>query len=345
MSDLGYLYVLANSAMPGMVKVGKTTRSPAERAVELSGATGLPTPFIVVYEQLFEDCGDAELFVHTYLEQKGYRVSGNREFFSVPANIVSKAIALAPGAIDDEFLSVDEALENDLLLSNGGADELDDLYLTQPNIYPWSSLLDEAEEHYYGLGDCIQDYSEALRLFRQAAKLGALPAYGYIGTMFKDGEGVRQDEQKALEYYKEGTRKGSVYCYWAMGRLFQDKSQEENANKCFALFIKNLADEVKDTHRLTTLELSNVFADCLSIIKAQIENNIAVPNVLTGFIAQHVLNIADKAKTWLEFRRSGKASFMTEDMYGDVIRYLMSVCNNEDARSTLLNDRRELLMH
>lgn len=49
MKELGFLYVLANSAMPNMVKVGKTTRSSLERAEELSRATGLPTPFIVIY--------------------------------------------------------------------------------------------------------------------------------------------------------------------------------------------------------------------------------------------------------------------------------------------------------
>lgn len=35
-NNRGYIYVLANSAMPDLVKVGKTTRTPAERAAELS---------------------------------------------------------------------------------------------------------------------------------------------------------------------------------------------------------------------------------------------------------------------------------------------------------------------
>ena len=86
MNDIGYLYVLANSAMPGIVKIGKTTRSSTERATELSKVTGLPTPFIVVYEQLFENCSSAEMFVHTFLTDKGFRISENREFFSAPVN-------------------------------------------------------------------------------------------------------------------------------------------------------------------------------------------------------------------------------------------------------------------
>jgi hypothetical protein len=74
--------------MPGLVKVGKTTRSPEERAKELSSATGLPTPFIVVYEQYFQDCDLAEAFVHTYLAESGHRVADNREFFNAAPNAV-----------------------------------------------------------------------------------------------------------------------------------------------------------------------------------------------------------------------------------------------------------------
>ena len=58
----GYLYVLANSSIPGLVKIGKTTRLPSERADELSRVTGVATPFIVVYEDYFDDCAAAESF-------------------------------------------------------------------------------------------------------------------------------------------------------------------------------------------------------------------------------------------------------------------------------------------
>ena len=88
----GSVYVLANSSMPGLVKVGRTTRDPKERAAELSSATGLPTPFIVVYDHHFDDCTAAEQFAHAYLEGAGYRLSANREFFSAPTSEVVKAL-------------------------------------------------------------------------------------------------------------------------------------------------------------------------------------------------------------------------------------------------------------
>lgn len=79
----GYVYVMTNSSIEGQVKIGKTTRDPYERAKELSSATGVPTPFVVVFYKPFRDCHFAEKTIHQYLEKKGYRVSNNREFFSM----------------------------------------------------------------------------------------------------------------------------------------------------------------------------------------------------------------------------------------------------------------------
>ncbi|OTE97272.1 hypothetical protein BCS42_04455 [Crenothrix sp. D3] len=301
MKELGYLYVLANSAMPNMVKVGKTTRSTAERAEELSKATGLPTPFIVVYEQLFEDCGAAESFVHVYLEAKGYRVANNREFFNAPVSIVVKAISLAPNPIDDELLTPELAEDNDLLEHNE-PDELDDLCLNEPKpTYPWSGIFEEAEAHYYGHGDYIQDYAEAMRLFKQAAKLGALPAYGRIGNMYKNGEGVREDKNKALAFYKEGAKKGNVYCYWAMAMLFIDEGNKNNSEKCFSLFLKNKPEKVPDEQYFTSDELRNVLHECIRLLYRKVVFSIEFPSILNSFIIDNLPAITKGTKESLAY--------------------------------------------
>jgi hypothetical protein len=77
----GYIYVLVNSSMPGLVKVGKTTRDPTMRVAELSGATGVATPFILAFKKFVDDCSTAEFQVHQALEARGHRVSAGREFF------------------------------------------------------------------------------------------------------------------------------------------------------------------------------------------------------------------------------------------------------------------------
>ena len=74
---------MVNPSLPNLVKIGKTTREPNERAKELSSATGVPTPFILVYYKPFKDCHFAELVIHNYLKEKGVQVNDNREFFKV----------------------------------------------------------------------------------------------------------------------------------------------------------------------------------------------------------------------------------------------------------------------
>lgn len=83
LTKAGYLYLLVNPSMEGLVKIGRTARSPKKRARELSEATGVPTPFILVFDAFVEDCVRAERFVHNELELRGYRVSEGREFFQV----------------------------------------------------------------------------------------------------------------------------------------------------------------------------------------------------------------------------------------------------------------------
>src|ERR1700731_1343772 len=84
MGEIGYIYILFNPSIPGLVKIGKTERDPRERARELSQATGVATPFEVAYTAAFADCDVAERSMHAVLEHNGFRLAGNREFFEVP---------------------------------------------------------------------------------------------------------------------------------------------------------------------------------------------------------------------------------------------------------------------
>ena len=81
--EQGYIYVMINQSLPNIVKIGKTTRDPNERAKELSAATGVPTPFMLIYYKEFSNCHIAERVIHQYLEEQGKRVNNNREFFYI----------------------------------------------------------------------------------------------------------------------------------------------------------------------------------------------------------------------------------------------------------------------
>ncbi len=88
-TTIGYVYILENDAMPGLIKIGKTSRDSTERARELSATTGVPTPFEVAFELFSERYEMLEREMHNRLAK--YRVASNREFFKYPVN---KAIAL-----------------------------------------------------------------------------------------------------------------------------------------------------------------------------------------------------------------------------------------------------------
>lgn len=77
----GFVYILLNPSYPDLVKIGLTERTSEERARELR-TTGVPTEFLVIYDELVSDCRAVEDAVHRRLA--GYRVSHDREFFRVP---------------------------------------------------------------------------------------------------------------------------------------------------------------------------------------------------------------------------------------------------------------------
>lgn len=78
---LGYIYILSNYYMKGLIKIGFTERDVDERVRELSSATGVPGKFLVEYWAYVSDPQEVETKVHRQL--KGKRVRGS-EFFRVP---------------------------------------------------------------------------------------------------------------------------------------------------------------------------------------------------------------------------------------------------------------------
>jgi len=75
----GYVYGLTNPAMPDQLKIGFTTRSPWDRARELSGPSGVPQPYVLEWALRYDDAKAAEQSIHRRLQHA--RTSSSREFF------------------------------------------------------------------------------------------------------------------------------------------------------------------------------------------------------------------------------------------------------------------------
>lgn len=75
----GWVYILSNPVMPGLLKIGYTDRDPILRAKEISDSTGVPLPYEVEYQVYTTHPLKLEQQAHKLCAK--YRLNRNREFF------------------------------------------------------------------------------------------------------------------------------------------------------------------------------------------------------------------------------------------------------------------------
>jgi T5orf172 domain len=104
------IYILTNEAMPGLIKIGKTSTDLKERVKELSRATGVPFPFEVYYACEVENCDLVERGIHEAFGDE--RVNPKREFFRKnPERVVAFLKLLSKREIKIEDSSVVDSTE------------------------------------------------------------------------------------------------------------------------------------------------------------------------------------------------------------------------------------------
>jgi hypothetical protein len=212
----GLVYVAVNSAFPDWVKVGRTTRPPAERMAELSSATGVPVPYVLAYHQSFADCVQAELDVHRILDEQGLRVAANREFFhAAPAHVIEVVRRLA----------AQESAARDTTAA--------------PSAAAW---LAQGDAYLFGLGDIFQHNAQALQCYRQAASRGCLLAPERLGAFYAQSpRRSRDDRKRALAWLSLGAERGNYYCYVEMGMLYASDPHPRNFAKAWDKFFAGRA--------------------------------------------------------------------------------------------------------
>lgn len=108
----GIVYVLTNPAMPGIVKIGMTTRLEIEIRMSELYSTGVPLPFECSFAGKVNDVRKVEKAFHKAFGP--YRINPNREFFEIED---SQAIGLleiicvedVTSQVKSELDKVDEA--------------------------------------------------------------------------------------------------------------------------------------------------------------------------------------------------------------------------------------------
>lgn len=87
------IYILTNEAMPGYVKIGKTTAGLEQRIRDLSASTSVPLPFTCFYACTVNDSTFVEHQLHDAFDNN--RINHRREFFQIAPERVVAALKLA----------------------------------------------------------------------------------------------------------------------------------------------------------------------------------------------------------------------------------------------------------
>lgn len=85
---LQIVYVLTNPAMPGLVKIGKTTQDEVDLRMKQLFSTGVPVPFECAFACRVPDAGVVERSLHHAFGQT--RINPTREFFRIePERVIA----------------------------------------------------------------------------------------------------------------------------------------------------------------------------------------------------------------------------------------------------------------
>lgn len=91
------VYILINEAMPGLVKIGRTSTSIQQRIAELNHPSGIPLPFTCYYAARVADSIKVEKKMHEAFGD--HRLREKREFFTLSPQRAQAALELA--ALED----------------------------------------------------------------------------------------------------------------------------------------------------------------------------------------------------------------------------------------------------
>jgi hypothetical protein len=102
--SIGYIYILSNPQMQGLLKIGITNKDVKERVKELSSATGVPQPFEIEYYCLTRNLEEIEKEVHRRFS--AHRKKGKEFFFISLAEAVRVIDSLIKPVVPDRFCRV-----------------------------------------------------------------------------------------------------------------------------------------------------------------------------------------------------------------------------------------------
>lgn len=255
---VGTVYVLANSIAPNLVAVGKTTEDSQSAANRMTQSFGASVPFMVVYEAEVGDIDEAEGFVQDWLRDRGYKIVDARGLFLAPIRDAVAALVALQMTLGTVAVSVDATLDN-------GERPTDLVDHDEDSLLPpdeWLETLETANELYYGSDEKLENPRRAAEFYRLAADQGSLEAYHRLGAMYREGDGVKQNQSKAFDILVEGANLGSVGCYVTLADIYLQANDAVNASKCVSLFLRG----VKNPHAQLAPKMNLVYIEFTGVL-------------------------------------------------------------------------------
>lgn len=217
MSLRGWVYVMTNESMPGLVKVGYSTKDPSLRASELDG-TGLPTPYCVAYDALVLEPRKVEGLAHKHLSGLHHA----KEFFRCSVEVAIAAIRANAEIILENSCTVSES--TGLVQDGSGADR-------QPAVSPPNGAREPGLKKQSKAVGGYQSMLSGQQMVARFRLLGASANSAYV-MPGKSGETVTKEvksssaqhpsaatlQQQAQEWINERKRLSA-----ARSRLFEEE--------------------------------------------------------------------------------------------------------------------------
>lgn len=196
-----FIYILLNPSHKSILKIGRTSRSPEIRAQELSMATGVPQPFIVVYESLVSDSVLAEKLIHQQLSNDGYRISPSREFFEIPLKVAISVVDRVCKSLPETNYQIDAEIEDQ-------------------NEEYGPSITNDGINHLFGTESVFQNFDLARKCFEKAINLGDNNSYIYLADIYLWGLGVRKNSAEAIRILQEGAKRENIDCLYHLWEIY-----------------------------------------------------------------------------------------------------------------------------
>jgi len=175
----GWVYIISNASLPGLIKIGYSMKDPDMRAAELNH-TGVPHRYVVEYEILIENPSDVEARLHK--EFSNYH-EGKEWFRTQPEQAIKTIKEIYGTSIINEWYkkTKPESVENLIKGSRQNPDETKDVEQSFYNISTDINTMTEEEYNHHK--------EITIKIFQSRIK-EALPGFWYYFLSFFAGLGI-----------------------------------------------------------------------------------------------------------------------------------------------------------